>query len=122
MAFRAFHWRPVRSTNKLAYLASRSGTRGLWERSLIRMHVVIVDEELPYPLNSGKRIRTFQLVSRLAVRHRITYICHRNADADEAVDSKSHGIISSVSRNRRSFTYSMRHWNPLSKEFALCRP
>ena len=48
------------------------------------MHVAIVDEELPYPLNSGKRIRTFQLVSRLARRHRITYICHRNADPAEA--------------------------------------
>jgi len=44
------------------------------------MHVAIVDEELPYPLNSGKRIRTFQLVSRLAERHRITCIYHRNAD------------------------------------------
>ena len=48
------------------------------------MHVAIVDEELPYPLNSGKRIRTFQLVSRLARRHRITYIFHRNADRQEA--------------------------------------
>jgi len=48
------------------------------------MHVAIVDEELPYPPNSGKRIRTFQLVSRLARRHRITYVCHRNADPREA--------------------------------------
>ncbi|HKM51797.1 MAG TPA: glycosyltransferase family 4 protein [Isosphaeraceae bacterium] len=44
------------------------------------MHVAIIDEELPCPLNSGKRIRTYQLVSRLARRHRITYVCHRNAD------------------------------------------
>jgi glycosyltransferase involved in cell wall biosynthesis len=51
------------------------------------MHVAIVDEELPYPLNSGKRIRTFQLVSRLARRHRITYLCHRNADPREAVEA-----------------------------------
>ena len=48
------------------------------------MHVAIVDEELPYPPNSGKRIRTFQLVSRLARWHRITYVCHRNADPREA--------------------------------------
>lgn len=53
------------------------------------MHVAIVDEELPYPLNSGKRIRTFQLVSRLARRHRITYICHRNADPREAVEAEA---------------------------------
>src|SRR5262245_25963849 len=47
------------------------------------IRVAIVDEELPYPLNSGKRIRTLNLLKRLATRHRITYICHRNADPDE---------------------------------------
>lgn len=52
------------------------------------MRVAIVDEELPYPLNSGKRIRTFQLVSRLARRHRISYICHRNADPHEAREAE----------------------------------
>ena len=49
-----------------------------------RLHVVIVDEELPYPPTSGKRIRTLNLVLRLAGRHRLTYLCHRNADPDEA--------------------------------------
>jgi glycosyltransferase involved in cell wall biosynthesis len=45
---------------------------------------VLVDEELPYPPNSGKRIRTLNLTLRLARRHRLTYVCHRNADAGEA--------------------------------------
>lgn len=49
-----------------------------------KLNVAIVDEELPYPLTSGKRIRTMGLVERLARRHRLTYVCHRNADADEA--------------------------------------
>jgi polysaccharide biosynthesis protein PslH len=48
------------------------------------MHVAIVDEELPYPLTSGKRIRIYNLAVHLAQRHRITFICHRNADRDEA--------------------------------------
>ena len=48
------------------------------------LHVVMVDEELPYPPTSGKRIRTLNLTLRLARRHRLTYVCHRNADADEA--------------------------------------
>jgi glycosyltransferase involved in cell wall biosynthesis len=48
------------------------------------LHVVVVDEELPYPPITGKRLRTFKLLSRLARRHRLTYICHRNADAEEA--------------------------------------
>ena len=48
------------------------------------LHVVIVDEELPYPPTSGKRIRTLNLTLRLARRHQLTYLCHRNADAAEA--------------------------------------
>jgi glycosyltransferase involved in cell wall biosynthesis len=44
----------------------------------------MVDEELPYPPTSGKRLRTFNLTLRLAQRHHITYVCHRNADTVEA--------------------------------------
>jgi glycosyltransferase involved in cell wall biosynthesis len=35
-------------------------------------------------MTSGKRLRTLNLVLRLARRHRVTYLCHRNADPDEA--------------------------------------
>jgi glycosyltransferase involved in cell wall biosynthesis len=54
------------------------------------MHVAVVDEELPFPMTSGKRLRTLNLLMRLARRHRITYICHRNADRDEAVQAAEH--------------------------------
>jgi glycosyltransferase involved in cell wall biosynthesis len=54
------------------------------------LRVAVVDEELPYPLDSGKRIRTFNLLVRLAERHRITYLCHRNADPDEARRAEAH--------------------------------
>ncbi|HKB02468.1 MAG TPA: glycosyltransferase [Gemmataceae bacterium] len=47
------------------------------------LHVAVLDEELPYPLTSGKRIRSFNLLTRLAKSHRVTYIAHRNADPDE---------------------------------------
>ncbi len=61
-----------------------------------RLRVLILDEELPYPANSGKRIRALNLVTRLAERHDITYLCHRNHDESEirpAVDHfKSCGI------------------------------
>ncbi len=49
-----------------------------------RLRVAMVDEELPYPPTSGKRIRTLNLTLRLAKRHQLTYICHRNANAEEA--------------------------------------
>src|SRR5215472_11706829 len=48
------------------------------------LRVVLVDEELPYPATSGKRIRTLNLTLRLARRHQLTYVCHRNADPEEA--------------------------------------
>jgi glycosyltransferase involved in cell wall biosynthesis len=56
----------------------------------VPLNVVLIDEELPYPLLSGKRLRTMGLVSRLARRHRLTYVCHRNADADEARTAAAH--------------------------------
>ncbi len=54
------------------------------------MHIAILDEELPYPMTSGKRLRTLNLLMRLARRHRLTYICHRNADPDEAQSAARH--------------------------------
>ena len=48
-----------------------------------RPHVAVLDEELPYPLTSGKRIRTLNLLRHLAGRFRITYLARRNADAAE---------------------------------------
>jgi glycosyltransferase involved in cell wall biosynthesis len=67
-------------------------------RSLVKgpLRVVIVDEELPYPPTSGKRIRTLNLLLRLARRHCLTILCHRNADAEEAHQAaeylQNHGI------------------------------
>jgi glycosyltransferase involved in cell wall biosynthesis len=48
-----------------------------------RPHIAVLDEEFPYPLTSGKRIRSFQLLTRLAKTHRVTYIAHKNPDPDE---------------------------------------
>src|SRR5213080_2634487 len=66
------------------------------EESAHRLNVVMVDEELPYPADSGKRLRTLNLTLRLARRHNITYICHRNADANEALRARAffldHGV------------------------------
>lgn len=45
------------------------------------MQIAIVDEELPYPANSGKRIRTLNLLTRLAGRRRVVVITHRYLEA-----------------------------------------
>ena len=48
------------------------------------LRVAVLDEELPFPITSGKRIRSFHLLSRLAERHHVTVLCHRNPDRAEA--------------------------------------
>lgn len=49
------------------------------------MRILVVDEEVPYPLNTGKRIRTLNLLKPLAQRHEITFVCRRH----EGTDSQS---------------------------------
>ena len=57
------------------------------------LNVVIVASELPYPPNTGGRIRTLSLALSLAPKHQITIIAHRN---DESVEAsrflREHGI------------------------------
>ena len=47
------------------------------------MNVVIVNESLPYPPTAGNRIRTLNLMLKLAKRHRLTYITRANAGSTE---------------------------------------
>jgi len=62
------------------------------------VRVAIVGPSFPYPPTSGNRIRTVNLLVRLARRHRITYICYRENDrrrAHQAVEYLGdHGIES----------------------------
>ncbi|MDB5310070.1 MAG: hypothetical protein JWO38_4272 [Gemmataceae bacterium] len=52
------------------------------------LRVAMLDEELPFPLTSGKRIRTFNLLRRIVDRHRVTFLCHRNPDRAEAAEAE----------------------------------
>jgi glycosyltransferase involved in cell wall biosynthesis len=45
------------------------------------MNVLIIDEEVPWPLDTGKRLRTYNLVQRLQREHSITYLCYGTLDA-----------------------------------------
>src|SRR5438128_2326295 len=58
--------------------------------SMRRPHIAVLDEELPYPLTSGKRIRTYNLLRHLAGRYRVTYLARRNADPAEADAAARH--------------------------------
>ena len=57
------------------------------------LNVAIVGSELPYPPTAGNRIRTLNLALQLAPRHRITFVAHRNEEAEEATRFLgNHGI------------------------------
>lgn len=40
------------------------------------MRILVLDEEFPYPLNTGKRIRSINLLKQLAVRHQLHYLAY----------------------------------------------
>jgi glycosyltransferase involved in cell wall biosynthesis len=64
------------------------------------LQVTVVDEGLPFPLDSGKRIRTFNLLRPLADRHRITILAYAEADPEATRRAvaflETHGIDSVV--------------------------
>src|SRR5438874_2430073 len=60
------------------------------------MRVVIVDGDVSYPATSGKRLRTLNLMVRLADRHQITYLgrCAAGSVEDRTAPEflRDHGI------------------------------
>ncbi len=68
-----------------------------------RLNVVIVNAEFPYPPNAGNRIRTLNLLERLAPRHQISFIARRGEPAETTQAIKhleSHGIRTLVVDHR----------------------
>jgi glycosyltransferase involved in cell wall biosynthesis len=47
-----------------------------------RLKVVVIDEDLCWPVNNGKRIRTYNLLRRAAQRHDLTLIAYGYEDDD----------------------------------------
>lgn len=59
-----------------------------------QLKVLVIDEAVPLPLNNGKKIRTFNLLSELGARHEITFLSFGRED--EAAALRTHGIRSRV--------------------------
>ena len=56
------------------------------------MRILVLDEEFPYPTNSGKRTRSFNLYRRLAARFQIRYIGYGEDGSRAAAALRSAGI------------------------------
>jgi sugar transferase (PEP-CTERM/EpsH1 system associated) len=57
-----------------------------------RLDVLVLDEEAPLPANTGKRIRTWNLLRRLAAEHNITLLCHGEPPAGATTELAKAGI------------------------------
>lgn len=56
------------------------------------LRVLVLDEEFPYPPNSGKRIRTWNLLRRLAVSHSLHLICFGELSPDDEAVARRFNI------------------------------
>src|SRR5665213_2993311 len=53
---------------------STGGTALQSNHNDLRLKVLVLDEEIPFPLNSGKRIRTWHLLRNVRRQHSITFL------------------------------------------------
>jgi polysaccharide biosynthesis protein PslH len=58
----------------------------------VSLRVLVLDEEIPYPPNAGKRIRTWNLLKRLAQRHTISLLCYGSPHTPEVGAIQEAGI------------------------------
>jgi hypothetical protein len=70
---------------------SKSGRHqtGLASRSL---RVLVLDEWIPYPPDSGRGVRTWSLLQRLARRHKVSSLCYGDPEAEASVAARAAGI------------------------------
>lgn len=54
--------------------------------------VLVLDEWIPYPPDSGKRVRTWNLLRRLAQRHSVSLLCYGDPESEAARVVRSAGI------------------------------
>jgi len=76
------------------------------------MKVVVIDEWLPWPLDSGKKIRTFNLISRLAKQHEVLFMGYaRLPEENRKVSAlEIHGIKVIPVKDSRTKRYSIRFY------------
>jgi len=67
------------------------------------LKILVIDEEFPFPLNTGKRIRSYNLTKGLAQSHDLAYLAYGTPDSPGYVFLKDNGITpyTVVPPNRR---------------------
>jgi len=57
-----------------------------------RLKVLVIDEDFPFPPDAGKRIRTWNLLRRLAARHDVELLCYGSPDSPALAPLENAGI------------------------------
>lgn len=57
-----------------------------------RLRVLVLDEYFPFPPDSGKPIRSWNLLRRLAARHDVTFLCHGHPSPEQSNAAREAGI------------------------------
>ena len=53
-----------------------------------KLKILVIDEYFPYPPDSGKPIRTWNLLKRLSAKHEVTLLCYGNGHDAQSCNSK----------------------------------
>lgn len=73
----------------------------LTEGSILSGRILVIDEEIPWPANTGKRLRTLNLLSCLAPDFRIDLLVHGGAVQPSAIEEmRRRGITVHLSESR----------------------
>jgi glycosyltransferase involved in cell wall biosynthesis len=65
------------------------------------IRVLVVDEEIPWPANTGKRLRTLNLMTCLAGEFDIDYLVHGHGTTPEAIEEMKRRGITVIASNSR---------------------
>jgi glycosyltransferase involved in cell wall biosynthesis len=68
------------------------------------LKILVLDEEIPFPPDSGKRIRTWSLLKRLAKNHTIHLLCYGRPEDASCVAIRSEGVVLHLVEAPRTLT------------------
>ena len=88
------------------------------------MKALVLDEWIPWPPDSGKRLRTFNLVTRLARTHDVTFLAFASSPADDdGVDRlRAAGIRVVAVADDRMRKWTLRHKAAILRNLASREP
>ena len=83
-----------------------------------KMNILVIDEEFPVPLNTGKRLRSFNLIKHLASKANITYFAYGTEDTDLSLLHDNNIDIIAVPPPNRKKSGVMFYWHLFANLFS----